>query len=202
MDVLPVSFYQNSDVTDVAKKLLGKKLCTYINGKYTSGMIVETEAYMAPQDKASHAYNNKYTERNKAMYNHGGIAYIYLCYGIHHLFNVVTNIENKPHAVLIRAIEPIEGIENILYRKNKSTLSVNLCSGPGSLSSALGITTALNETRLDSNTIFIEHYKNIDVNEIVSCPRIGVDYAGEHAKWNFRFYIENNKWVSKKVIIK
>ncbi|NUM32786.1 MAG: DNA-3-methyladenine glycosylase [Bacteroidetes bacterium] len=201
MNFLDDSFYLNPNVVEVARNLLGKKLCTVFNGKITSGIIVETEAYFAPLDRASHAYNNKKTERNKIMFERGGVAYIYLCYGIHHLFNVVTNLEGIPHAVLVRAIEPLEGIANILERKNKNVLTVNLVSGPGSLSEALGITTSLNGTKLNSRTLFIEKYKQIEENEIVSCPRIGVDYAGEHAKLNYRFYIKNNKWVSKPIKI-
>lgn len=197
MNFLPDSFYLNPDVAEVAKQLLGKKLCTNIDGKFTSGIIVETEAYMGPQDKASHAFNLRKTERNKTMYEAGGVSYIYLCYGIHHLFNVVTNIEGVPHAVLIRAIEPKDGIENILERKNKTLLTKNLTSGPGALSSALGITTKLNGTKLNSDVLFIENQLEEKTKEIISCPRIGVDYAGEHAAWNFRFYLKNNPWVSK-----
>lgn len=197
MKLLPEEFYLNSNVCQVAKKLLGKKLCTNINGNFTSGIIVETEAYQAPEDKASHAYNYRKTQRNNVMYNQGGIAYIYLCYGIHHLFNVVTNNEGVPHAVLVRAIEPVDGIDIILKRKNKSMLSKNLTSGPGALSAALGISTVFNGINLNSETIFIENNKEIEDSEIISCPRIGIDYAGEHSLWNYRFYIKNNKWVSK-----
>ena len=192
MELLPKEFYLNSNVCQIAKKLLGKKLCTNINGYFTSGIIVETEAYQAPEDKASHAYNFRKTERNQTMYKQGGIAYIYICYGIHHLFNVVTNTEGVPHAVLIRAIEPIDGIDIILKRKNKTMLSKNLCSGPGALSSALGITNSFNGINLNSESVFILDFADINESEIISCPRIGVDYAGEHALWNYRFYIKNN----------
>lgn len=197
MALLPKEFYLNNDVCQVAKNLLGKKLCTNINGYFTSGIIVETEAYQAPEDKASHAYNYRKTQRNRIMYYQGGIAYIYLCYGIHHLFNVVTNNEGVPHAVLIRAIEPVDGIDIILKRKSKTKLSKNLCSGPGAMSVALGITTAFNGINLNSETIFIENKNEIDDSEIISCPRVGIDYAEEHSLWNYRFYIKNNNWVSK-----
>ena len=134
------SFYLNQDVNEVAKMLLGKTLVTNF-GSTTSGKIVETEAYKGENDKASHAYNMNKTKRTLPMFLDGGISYIYLCYGIHHLFNIVTNKKNYPDAVLVRAIEPLEGIDVMLKRRKLYKLGYNLTSGPGVLSKALGITT-------------------------------------------------------------
>ena len=117
MSVLPFEFYQRSNPVLIAKELLGKSLVTQINGIQTSGIIVETEAYKAPQDKASHAYGMRRTARTKTMFEPGGRAYVYLCYGIHHLFNVVSGPLNMPHAILIRAVEPQSGTEKMLLRR-------------------------------------------------------------------------------------
>jgi len=199
MGKLPHDFYLNPNVTEVAKQLLGKKLCTFINQQYTSGIITETEAYAGVIDKASHAYNNRLTPRTQTMYQRGGISYVYLCYGIHHLFNVVTSIENIPHAVLVRAVIPTEGIEAMLKRRNKTKINTNLTCGPGAMSQALGITTKLNSLDLTGTTIWIEDVgENYTEKNILSSPRIGVAYAQDHALWPYRFYIKNHDWVSKK----
>ena len=129
--ILNDAFYRRKDVVTIAKELLGKILVTNIEGAYTSGMIVETEAYAGALDKASHAFNNRRTNRTETMYANGGVAYVYLCYGIHHLFNVVTNTEHIPHAVLIRAVEPLEGIDIMLARRKKEKIAANLTGGPG-----------------------------------------------------------------------
>jgi len=189
-------YYCNTDTLQLSKNLLGKKLVTNFDNKLTSGIIVETEAYLGIDDKASHAYNGKKTNRTNAMYNKGGLAYVYLCYGMHSLFNIVCNIENIPHAILIRAIEPIDGID-IMKRRRKIN-GVNLANGPGKLSKALGITTGNNNQSLLKNIIWIEDIDNeIFDKNILSVPRIGVDYAGKDARLPYRFYIKNNKWVSK-----
>ena len=190
MPTLKRSFYLQEDVVLVAKDLLGKVLCTHINGKFTSGIITETEAYAGVFDKASHAFGGKRTPRNENMYARGGTSYVYLCYGIHHLFNVVTNAENIPHAILVRAIKPIEGIETILKRRNQKSIAKNTSGGPGTISQALGITTKLNGTDLTGKTIWLqdEGIKVIQKNIIVG-PRIGVDYAGEDAKLPYRFIL-------------
>jgi DNA-3-methyladenine glycosylase len=198
--VLPLEFFQHDDVLGISAALLGKYLCTRIDGNYTTGMIVETEAYRAPEDKASHAYNNKRTSRTEIMFKPGGIAYVYLCYGIHHLFNVVTGGLDRAHAVLIRAIEPVEGIDIMLQRRRLSEISFRLTSGPGSMSKALGIKTDFNGVDLtkSSSSIWIEDCGNKGrMPEIVRSPRIGVDYAEECADWNWRFYIKDNPWISK-----
>ncbi len=184
---LPHSYFLNPNVVALAKDLIGKKLCTNINGKLTTGLISETEAYEGATDKASHAYGNRLTERTKTMFAQGGIAYVYLCYGIHHLFNVVTNIQGVPHAVLIRAIKPIDGIETMLKRRNFKNQK-GLADGPGKMSKALGITTAQNGISLLENEIWIEETElNIADSEIQITPRIGIDYAQEHKDLPYRF---------------
>ncbi len=198
MDKLNRAFYLGADVTGIARQLIGKKLCTKINHLFTSGIITETEAYAGTVDKASHAFGNKLTNRTKTMYENGGICYVYLCYGIHHLFNVVTHQKGIPHAVLIRAIKPIDGIETMLMRRGKTKLDKTLTSGPGAMSKALGINTSLNGTSLMGDRIWIETGQDIDNQSIVATTRIGVGYAQEHAEWPYRFYLKDEIWVSKK----
>ncbi len=195
---LSKEFYLRSDVIQVSKDLLGKFLITNKGGIITGGMITEVEAYNGIFDKASHAYKGRRTHRTEAMFARGGVAYVYLCYGIHHLFNVVTNEKDIPHAILIRAIEPIIGIDEVLHRRNKIKLQSKLTSGPGSMSEALGIKVKDSGIDLNGNEIFIED-KGIKISEseIVSTKRIGVDYAGEDAELNYRFYIKGNKFISK-----
>ena len=197
---LPLSFFTRQDVVKISQELLGKFLVTAIDGQVTAGKIVETEAYRAPEDKASHAWNNRRTPRTEIMFARGGFTYVYLCYGIHHLFNVVTGAENMPHAVLIRAIEPTDNIAVILQRRGFDKLKPQLSAGPGVMSSALGITTRHNALSLvDSpQTIWIED-RGIDIEpaQIQSGPRVGVAYAGECADWPWRFWIKDSPWVSK-----
>ncbi|MFN4082895.1 MAG: DNA-3-methyladenine glycosylase [Bacteroidia bacterium] len=196
--ILTFDFYCRDSVTEIAKDLLGKKLITNINNQITGGIIVETEAYEGVIDKASHAYNNRFTNRTKTMYKSGGHTYVYLCYGIHHLFNVVTNIEGIPHAVLIRAIEPTDGIELMLKRRNKQLLEPKLTNGPGSLTKALGISQKHDAILLTDKIIWIEDCGvNVDLNQIIAGPRVGVGYAGEHSKWPYRFRIKGNKFAGK-----
>lgn len=197
--LLQSAYYQNEDVVFLAKDLLGKILQTEINGYITSGIIVETEAYKAPEDKASHAYNNRLTNRTKTMYLSGGHAYIYLCYGLHHMFNVVTSKQGFAHAVLIRAIEPHHGIEHMLLRRSMRANTSSITKGPGSLSKALGILTSMNECKLfDTKSpirIYDENIKYMK-DEIGISKRIGVDYAEESADWPFRFFVKGNACVS------
>lgn len=182
---LPLSFYQSDDVVDVAKKLLGKGLFTEIGGHLTGGIIIETEAYAGAGDRASHAYGNRRTKRTETMFQKGGIAYVYLCYGIHSLLNAVTADEDIPHAVLIRAIQPTAGIDLMLKRRKKTTLE-GLASGPGALTAALGITLAHNASPLNSESLWIADL-GIESEQIISGPRIGVDYAGPDALLPYRF---------------
>lgn len=193
---LPESFYQSDNVVQVARQLLGKVLITNIQGKITSGIIVETEAYSSIE-RGCHAYNDRMTERNKVMFDSGGICYVYLCYGIHHLFNVVTNQPGRADAVLIRALEPLEGVEIMMKRMNaKSTQRIT--SGPGKLTKALGIDRSHNGYYLLDDQIWIEDRgMKLTSRQIESSARIGIDYAGEDALLPWRFTIKGNKWVSK-----
>lgn len=195
---LPRSFYTREDVVSISRELLGKRLFTRINGALTGGLITETEAYRGPEDRASHAFGGRRTHRTEIMYATGGTAYVYLCYGIHHLFNVVTNKKDTPHAVLIRAIEPLEGIGMMLKRRKKKMMERTVTAGPGSMSQSLGITTTLTGVDLLGNEIWIEDNGNHPSDdEIISSKRIGVDYAGEHAERLWRFTMKGNLWVSK-----
>lgn len=198
MSKLPYSFYQQEDVVDLAIQFLGKQLFTLIDGKLTGGTIVETEAYNGITDKASHAYGNRFTPRTATMYEAGGVTYVYLCYGIHHLLNVVTGSKSNPQAVLIRAIEPLEGIEMMLERRNMLHLAPRITAGPGSVAKALGVDKNLNAKDLLGDEIWIEN-NGIQVKSalIVSSPRVGVDYAEDHALLPWRFYIKGNQYVSK-----
>ena len=199
MKRLKKSFYTREDVVQISKDLLGKVLVTNINQQRTSGIIVETEAYRAPDDKACHAYNNRFTNRTKVMFEEGGCAYIYLCYGIHHLFNIVTAKKGMAHAVLVRAIEPLENIEGMLARRNKLKVNRQLTGGPGVASKALGITTQLTGCSLIGKDapIWIEDRGTIiSEDQIIASPRVGVDYAEECAAWNWRFRVKDSKWTS------
>jgi len=195
---LPESFYLNTDVVHLSKNLLGKYLFTCIDGVTTGGYIVETEAYNGIIDKASHSYGNRITPRTKTMFMQGGIAYVYLCYGIHEMFNVVTSVEGQPHAILIRAIHPTEGLEAMLYRRNMIALKPNITQGPGSVAKALGISRAINAISLQGDTLWIEDRGlTFTDEEIAAVPRVGVDYAGEDAFLPYRFYVKGNPYVSK-----
>ena len=194
---LPKSYYLNIDVVHLAKDLLGKVIYTKINHKITSGIIIETEAYKSINDKASHAYLNKRTSKNKNMYQSGGIAYVYLCYGIHCLLNIVTNKENIADAVLIRAIEPKDGIEIMESRISRNSIKT-MTSGPGKLSKALGVDMSFNGKSLTLNEIWIEDQARSYSFEIEQKQRIGIEYAEEDKKLPWRFYIKNNKFVSVK----
>lgn len=191
------SFYKRNDVVLIAKELLGKVLCTQFDGIKTSGIIVETEAYNGRTDKACHSHIHGKTERTRIMFGKPGFAYVYLCYGIHHLFNVVTNKEGFADAVLIRAIEPLEGIDKILQRRKKTKLERSVGGGPGIASQALGITTKNYGFDLLGDEIWIEdHGKDISNSQIIASPRVGVDYAGEDAKLPWRFRVEDNSFTS------
>lgn len=183
-------FYLQDDVVALARTLIGKVLFTYIDGRLTAGIITETEAYAGVVDKASHAYGGRRTNRTDTMYAQGGTGYVYLCYGIHHLFNVVTNVEGTPHAVLIRGVKPLEGIDIIRERRKFPKNDKLLSAGPGTVSQALGILTKHDRTDLLGNTIWIEDHSIVVPNDKVKItPRIGVDYAGEDAKLPYRFFV-------------
>lgn len=199
MQKLPLSFYLRSDVVKIAKELLGKVLVTNWNGEYTSGRIVETEAYAGETDKASHASKGR-TARTEVMFNEGGTAYVYLCYGIHQMFNIVTNTQGHADAVLIRGVEPIDGIEIMLKRTGKKKLDETLTRGPGNVGKAFGFHTSQCGTSLVTDELFIagDGFET-SKSKIVSSPRIGVDYAGKHAEWHYRFYLKGSKYVSGKI---
>ncbi|RZJ81453.1 MAG: DNA-3-methyladenine glycosylase [Flavobacterium sp.] len=198
MPKLALSFYQQDDILTVAQALLGKQLFTKIEGVLTGGTIVETEAYNGIVDKASHAFGGRFTNRTSTMYQSGGVAYVYLCYGIHHLFNVVCGTEGNPLAVLIRGIEPVVGIEAMLQRRKMQVLTGRITAGPGALAQALGINKNLNNKDLLGDVVWIEDNGVVfDPNQILDSPRVGVDYAGDHALLPWRFYVKGNKFVSK-----
>jgi DNA-3-methyladenine glycosylase len=193
------SFYNRNDVLKIAGELLGKILVTKFDGQFTSGRIVETEAYRGETDKASHAYGGRRTKRTEIMYGEPGKAYVYLCYGIHHLFNVITNKKNIPHAILIRALEPLDGIDIMLERTRKTKLDFTLTRGPGNVSKALGLLTQHTGKNLSEDEVFIadDDFK-LNKKEIEITKRIGVDYAEEDALLPYRFSVKGNKYVSGK----
>ena len=195
---LPKEYYLNEDVIKLAKDLLGKVLFTNINGDISGGIIVETEAYFGIKDKASHAYGGRRTNRPETMYAKGGIAYVYLCYGMHNLFNVVSANINDPHAILIRAIEPLIGKEIMEKRRNMPYTKAAISSGPGSASKALGIDRSFNAKYLTGGDVWIEdHHNTFKDDEIATTPRVGIAYAEEHALLPLRFFVKGNKYVSK-----
>ena len=196
---LPQSFYDRTDVVQIAKELLGKIVVSHINDVFTSGRIVETEAYIGITDKASHSFGGRRTPRNEHMYSAPGTAYIYICYGMHHMLNVVTNKEGVPDAVLIRAIEPIEGIDTMLKRTGKKELNHTLTRGPGNVGKALGIFKHNSGIFLMDNQIFLADDGYIPkAEEIGTSKRIGVESAGKDALLPYRFYMKNNPFVSGK----
>jgi DNA-3-methyladenine glycosylase len=199
MKKLDSKFYLREDVTKIAKDLLGKVLVTNWKGEYTSGRIVETEAYAGEIDRASHAYKGR-TKRTEVMFGEGGKAYVYLCYGIHQMFNIVTNKTDVPHAILIRAVEPLEGIDIMLKRTKKSKADLTLGRGPGNVGKAFGFHTSQCGQLLNSNELYIadDGFK-LTPAMIGTSPRIGVDYAGDHAEWHYRFYVRGNKYVSGRI---
>lgn len=201
MQKLSIDFYTINDVALAAKELLGKIVVTRFDKLYTAARIVETEAYAGISDKASHAYNGRRTGRTEIMFGNGGRAYVYLCYGIHHMFNIVTNKINVPDAVLIRGVEPLEGVPIMLQRSGKEKFDTTIGRGPGNVGKALGISTAHSGIDLQSRDFFIAD-DEFEVDEIMVSRRIGVDYAGNHANWLYRFYIKNHPHVTKHAINK
>lgn len=195
MNVLPTDFYLR-DTKTVARQLLGKRLVRIYRGHRLSGIITEVEAYLGVKDKAAHSYGNRRTARTEPMYGEGGTSYIYFVYGMHHCFNVVTRQKDVPEAVLIRALEPVEGIPWMKKFRKVDSLK-NLTNGPGKLAQALKITRDLNGTPLDSKDLFIEMGDPLAPSNIVRRSRIGVDYADDHALWQLRYYIKKNPYISK-----
>ena len=198
-DKLPLEFYRQKNVCTVARALIGKLLVTKFNAVVTIGRIVETEAYNGVVDKASHAWAGRRTNRTEIMYAAGGVSYVYLCYGIHHLFNVVTNEAETPHAVLIRSLEPLEGVEHMLQRTGKRVLDHTLTRGPGNVSKAMGIYTQHTGLSLQGKELYIlDDGVKIKPSQLIATPRIGVDYAGDDALLPYRFILKDNPYVSGK----
>ena len=195
--IIDKAFYLRNDVVQIGQELLGTILHTRVDNKITSGIIVETEAYCGAIDRASHAYPSRLTNRNRIMFEDGGRAYVYLIYGIHYLFNIVTNKANMADAILIRAIEPVSGLDTMMHRRRKNSME-RLTSGPGILSEAMGIDKSFYGEDLTGNRVWLEYApENPEKIQIVKTTRIGVDYAGNDANLPWRFYIKNNPWISK-----
>jgi DNA-3-methyladenine glycosylase len=197
---LPQSYYLQDDVVGIARDLLGKKIVSVMGGELTSGIITETEAYRGHDDKACHAHLGRFTERTKIMYEEGGVAYVYLCYGIHHLFNVITNSKDRADAVLIRAVEPLAGIEVMLERRSKEKLDKTLTSGPGNFTKAFGLDRSHYGADLTGDQVWIEEDKSVALKaeDLTVSKRIGIDYAEEDKELPWRFYLNSSKYVSKK----
>ncbi len=196
---LPREFYTRHDILVIARELLGKLLVVpAADGSRVSGFIVETEAYIAPEDKASHAYNFRRTQRNESSYSIGGAVYVFFIYGMYFQFNVVTNVIDVPHVVLIRALEPFEGVE-IMRERRKTANDKNLTSGPGKLCIALGIDRNLNNEDLLGEKIWIEESDfKVSGKNVMSGKRIGIDYAEEFAEKPWRFWVKDNLFVSRR----
>ena len=199
MNILPESFYQRSDVVQISREFLGKYLMADINGELTGGKIVETEAYSHVGDQACHSHLNRRTTRTEVMYRPGGVAYVYKVYGFHFLFNMITNVLDKPDAVLVRAIEPTEGLEAMRRRRNLTGTTSRLTAGPGMLTQAMGITKEHYGLPLTTGeTIWIEDRGDkVADDDIIASPRVGIDYAGEDALLPWRFRVRNSQWTSK-----
>jgi len=199
MKKIPLSFYTRKDVVEIAKDLIGKIIVTNFDGSITSGRIVETEAYVAITDKASHSFGGKRTARNEHMYAAAGTAYVYICYGMHQMMNIITNDKNIPDAVLIRAVEPLEGIDIMLKRTGKNTLDKTLTRGPGNVGKALGIFKHHSGNHLLGNKIYLMNDDTkIKEEQIGTSVRIGVEGAGADSLLPYRFYLKGNKYVSGK----
>ena len=202
MSRLPEHFYQSTDVVAVAKNLIGKKLVSNLGGDITSGIITETEAYHQ-SEKACHAYNGRYTPRTRTLFEPGGFTYVYLCYGIHCLLNVTTGTCGEAAAVLIRAIQPVDGLSKMLKRRQMMKKHPGITDGPGKLTKAMGVTLADNgKSIVDGSELWIEEYLDHKTLHIGTSTRIGVAYAGSDALLPWRFFLNDNKWVSKAKTIK
>jgi DNA-3-methyladenine glycosylase len=197
MNRLPLDFYTRSNVLEVARDLLGNKLVVpNRNGSRVAGIIVETEAYRGPEDRASHAYNGRRTKRTETMYGIGGTAYVYFVYGMYNQFNVVTGVEDTPHAILVRAVEPIEGLD-IIRRRRRGRSEYELTSGPGRLCLAMGIDLKLDKASLLGDRVWIEEGVSISPRQIARGPRIGIDYAEGWVNKPWRFWVRDNPFVSR-----
>ena len=198
--LLPKSFYLSQDVSHLAQSLLGKIVFSKKDGLVCSGIIVETEAYRAPDDRASHAFGNRMTPRTATMFSEGGHAYVYKCYGIHDMLNVVSAQKGLPHAILIRAIEPMHGLELMQERRKCAHNNYLLTGGPGKVCSALGINVLDDGSTLYKNESCVTIHQALDIStaDIICTPRVGMSHhTGACGHWPMRFYINGNKWVSR-----
>jgi DNA-3-methyladenine glycosylase len=195
--ILPRAFYERDALT-VAKELLGKVIVHETNEGTTAGRIVETEAYCGPEDKASHAYNGLRTKRTETQFGAKGHAYIYFIYGLYHCFNVTAGaVAGKPEAVLLRALEPVEGIELLKQCRPKARGElVNLANGPSKLCAAMDLTKRMNGHDMTTPSLYIQNAPPIAPEDIVCAARIGVDYADDWKNQPWRFYIKDNAFVS------
>lgn len=193
------SFFRRDPVT-VARDLLGQRLVRIVDGVRLAGLIVETEAYLGIKDRAAHSFGGRRTRRTETMYRDGGTAYVFLNYGIHRLLNVVTEMEGAPSAVLLRAIEPLEGIETMFRLRPAAKSLIEIGSGPGKLGAAMAIDRSLDrEDFVHSEHLFIERARagEISPRSYIRTARIGVDYAKEWADKPLRFCLRGNRHVSR-----
>jgi len=197
MKKIPLAFYSRTDVVSIAKELLGKIIVTNFDHQFTSARIVETEAYMAFTDRASHSFNGKRTSRNEHMYGKPGTAYVYICYGLHQMMNIVTNVSGIPDAVLLRAVEPLEGIDVMCQRTGKKWPDASITRGPGNVAKALGIVKQHSGCSLRGDPIqVVEDGFLVEAAQIGTSGRIGVEGAGADAALPYRFYLRGNRYVS------
>jgi DNA-3-methyladenine glycosylase len=197
LNKIPLSFYENKDVLAVAQSLLGKSIYTMIDDVLTAGIITETEAYAGKTDKASHAYGGRRTKRTETMYMPGGTSYVYFTYGMHHLFNIVTSVKDDPQAILIRGIIPSKGID--IQKKRRRQNGNHLANGPAKLCQALGITLKQNCIPLSGEIVWLQDFgEKPKQKDIIICPRVGVDYAGEDALLPYRFIWNHPDYKSAK----
>jgi DNA-3-methyladenine glycosylase len=198
MEKLAKVFYLSKNTAKIARKLLGKLLVIPDDfGSRVSGMIVEVEAYLGENDRAAHSFGRRRTARNEVMYGEGGHVYVFFVYGMYYQLNVVVGPPEHPHAILIRGIEPVEGIE-IMRTRRGAMKDTNLTSGPGKLAISFGVTRELNGEDLIGDRIWLEEYRKIPGKNIDVGPRVGIDYAGEDAALPLRFWVKDNPFVSKK----
>ncbi|CAN5639119.1 DNA-3-methyladenine glycosylase [soil metagenome] len=191
-------FYTRPDTLEIAQDLIGKVLVVPTNsGERVSGIIVETEAYLGAEDKAAHSYNNRRTKRTETMFAVGGTVYIFFIYGMYFQFNIVAGEIDTPHAILVRAVQPLENIEIMRERRGKMA-DKNLTSGPGKLCIALDIDRRFNNADLTGNEIWLESGEKFSTENITCGKRIGIDYAEEYAEKPWRFWVKNNPFVSRK----
>ncbi|MBC7901656.1 MAG: DNA-3-methyladenine glycosylase [Saprospiraceae bacterium] len=190
-------FFLRENTLQIAVDLLGKLLVVLSgSGERVSAMIVETEAYLGEIDKAAHSFNRRRTKRNEITYAEGGHVYVFFIYGMYYQLNFVTGPAEHPHVVLIRAVEPVEGIE-IMRERRGPVPDKNLTSGPGKLCIAMGIDKSLNGENLADDRIWVEDHKTFAPDEIAAGKRIGIDYAEEYAEMPWRFWVTGNHFVSK-----